>query len=292
MKFQKIAIIISCIAFIISAFFNLQTFITAGQAGLILISRAVLPILFPFFVISGLLINLLPANKFNIIALSLLSGYPNGARLTAMLYKKNAITETQAQNLVIITSTVSPIFAVATVGTVLLGDIWLGFIIFTATVLGAFINGFIWQKNRHPTDNKSHSASLPASCAVLPAAGAAAVLNDASLRLYKNFNFNGILLNSIKTIFNICGIILICYIAAALLHLPPLLSGIIEMTTGVSQITMPYIICFILSFGGISIALQSFIFTNDLGISPLRYFAFKLTHAILATGILAVFSLI
>jgi hypothetical protein len=76
---------------------------------------------------------------------------------------------------------------------------------------------------------------------------------------------------------------------------PPPLSGIIEMTTGAAQISaLPYapkfaaiFICFVVSFGGLSVAMQNFIFMRELNMPPLYYFLQKTTHAILSAAILS-----
>jgi hypothetical protein len=267
MRFAKWVVITLCILFTVLCFLDLGTFTAAGTRGLALIYRSVLPVLFPFFLITGLVINVCEtSNKWTVTALAFFSGYPNGMRMAAMLYERGSISREQACHMTTYTSTVSPIFVIATVGTVMLGDTVTGVLIFAATILGALLNGIIWRQAVTDTPQKT------------------IIQINRPVTISKAWS--DALLNAVSSVLNVCGVILFFYIAAAVLGLPPFLSGIIEMTTGVSGLTNPLLIEFIVSFGGISIAMQGFTFTKRLRISPVYYFGCKITHAVIATGIL------
>jgi flagellar biosynthesis protein FlhB len=277
----RVPAIIVSIVFIALCFANLQSFTAAGTEGLTLIYRAVLPILFPFFFITSFIINLTADNDKNSIIsaviLSLFSGYPNGARLVAELYNKDKITQEQARHICTYTSTASPIFVIASVGTVMLKNSLLGVLIFTAMLLGAFVNGVIWRPRRIAPHKQQITICI----------------KHAPQPVLKCFN--DALRSSVTAILNVCGVILIFYIFVSIMNFPPAVSGIVEMTTGASQVSasqLPVkfaaeIICCAVSFGGLSVAAQGFIFMKDFRMMPAYYFAYKITHAIFSTGILS-----
>lgn len=252
----------------------LHTFLSAGQDGLSLIATAILPVLFPFFVITSLILNLTNTTKpWFVIILAYCSGYPNGVRLTQNLYLKKRIDLNQAKNLAIVTSTPSPIFVIATAGSVFLKDVTLGCVIFCCSIFAALINGWLWhQKNNSQATtpyllNKTHS----------------------SLNFFQALS--DALTNATTAIVNVCGVVLFFYILTRLLCLPAFLSGLLEMTTGVSQTLNPFLIQFFVTFGGFSIAMQQQLFMQHFQIKLGTYLLYKITHAVLACALLSVYFL-
>ena len=247
----------------------LQTFLTAGQDGLHLIATAVLPVLFPFFVLTSLILNLANNSRpWLAVLLSYFSGYPNGARLTQDLYLRNRINLKQAQNLSIITSTPSPIFVIATAGTIFLHDIKLGCVIFFCTVGSALINGLIWRTKPEP-----ELVTIPIAPKQVPSFFEA---------------FSNALSSATSAIINVCGVILFFYITTRLLNLGPILTGILEMTSGVAKTTNPFLVQFFVTFGGLSVAMQQQIFMQNFQIKFQTYLVYKITHALLACALLAI----
>ncbi len=245
----------------------IELFIQSGQEGIALLGKAVLPVLFPFFVLTNLIINILNTNnKYFVGLLSICSGYPNGTRMAKLLYDNGQISKTQARNFCIWTSTPSPIFTIATVGTIILSNTKIGIMIFISSVLAAFINGIIWKEDEGFKKNSTK------------------IITDKKPFFQL---FNEAIFNSISAILNVCGIVLFFYILAKVLYLPVILSGVIEMTTGTFQTLHPLLIQFFLSFGGLCIACQNFIFSDKFEISFWKYISYKLTHSILSMGILS-----
>lgn len=251
----------------------LQNFLEAGQDGLRLIATAVLPVLFPFFVLTTLILNLTKtAQPWLVALLSYFSGYPNGARLTQNLYLQNRINLSQAKNLSIITSTPSPVFVIATAGTVFLHDVKLGCVIFLCAVISALLNGWLWQ---------TKSTSSPNLITAKPYATLPSFFQS----------FSDALSSATTAIINVCGVILFFYIGTRLLDLAPVLAGLFEMTTGVARTTNPFLIQFFVTFGGLSVGMQQQIFMQSFQIKFRTYLAYKTTHAILACALLALYLL-
>ena len=249
----------------------LQYFLNIGQDGLHLLATAVLPVLFPFFVITSLILNLTNSKKpWVVMLLAYCSGYPNGARLTQNLYIKQRINLQQAKNLTIMTSTPSPIFVIATAGTLFLKDTRLGCIIFCCTIIAALFNGWIWQSDSYKEETTNQYVTQPKT----------------SVSFFQAFG--DALTNATTSILNVCGVVLFFYIFTRLLCLPTLLSGLLEMTTGVSRTLNPFLIQFFVTFGGFSVAMQQQIFLQNFQIKFSTYLVYKTTHAILACALLSI----
>ena len=90
------------------------------------------------------------------------------------------------------------------------------------------------------------------------------------------------------TIINVCGVILFFYITTRLLNLGPILTGILEMTSGVAKTTNPFLVQFFVTFGGLSVAMQQQIFMQNFQIKFQTYLVYKITHALLACALLAI----
>jgi nucleoside recognition membrane protein YjiH len=78
--------------------------------------------------------------------MSVLSGYPVGAKLTADFYEKGLITKGQACRITTFTSTSGPLFIVGTVGIGMFHSAKLGIIILLSHFIGAILNGLIYRK--------------------------------------------------------------------------------------------------------------------------------------------------
>lgn len=246
-----------------------------GQAGLRLIATAVLPVLFPFFVLTGLILNLTTTTRPWLVSiLAYFSGYPNGARLTQNLYQQHRLNLTQAQQLLITTSTPSPMFVIATAGMVFLQNIKLGCVILFCAIISAQLNGWLWrpkQPNQQPLINQL--LLVPNKSGKFFAA------------------FSDALTNATTAIMHVCGVVLFFYIVTHLFNFPTILSGLLEMTTGVAATTNPFLVQFFVTFGGLSVAMQQQIFMQNFQVKFGTYVAYKFTHAVLACGLLSFYML-
>lgn len=249
----------------------LPTFLAAGQTGLALIGRAVLPVLFPFFVLTTLILNLTNShNRWVVAGLAYFSGYPNGTRMTKNLYDQGVISAPEARHLCVLTSTPSPIFLIATVGTLFLQNTGYGILLFFCAVVAAIINGWLWRSHQETNPSNIVTNTSPAS------------------RVPFFTAFSQAFTSATSAVLNVCGVVLFFYILAQMLHLPAWLAGLLEMTTGVAATTNLLLIEFIVCLGGLSVALQNFLFTDGMQMKFVYYLGYKLTHAIIACGLLSV----
>lgn len=89
--------------------------ITYGESGLLLWFHKMLPTLFPFMVISGIIIRLnldsyFPSVTAYVTLIGFLCGFPMGAFTAASMYQENKITREEAQYLIAFTNNLGPSF--------------------------------------------------------------------------------------------------------------------------------------------------------------------------------------
>ena len=267
-------------------------YIASASAGIMLWAQNLLPALFPFFILTKILMelnilekytkNLSPLMRFcfgtsntssYIFIISILSGYPLGSKLVADAYNSGKITQREAYKIVTFTSVSGPLFIVGTVGTSMLISPLSGYIILISHILGAILNGFTYKKN-------SYIQTLE---------------NDEKVKI-KSFNSN-ILTNSIKSsidsILLIGGLVCIFYVGmeaiSSVIHLPAFIQGLIEITTGCNQIAnltnysvfvKTILSCIIITFGGLCTHAQAMYFLKQCNITYSFFLKQKLTHTL------------
>lgn len=277
--------------------------------GIIIWATKILPALLPFFILTNLLSYtsftdtigrfLSPITKKlygvggvagYVYIMSILSGYPVGAKLTSDLYKSNKISKGQAHTIASFTSTSGPLFIIGTVGIGFFHSQKIGLIVLISHFAGAILNGLVY-KNRKENNTSILSFNKDTQN----------ILNDS-------------MLNSIKSIMAVGGFIAIFYMALELLlsiqafNIPiiilekiginrnitiSILSGLIEVTTGALSLsqcglntnTICLLLSFLISFGGLSIHAQAYCFLKDFGMNYGKFFLQKITHAILSTSV-------
>jgi len=263
------------------AFLDVESFIAGGRAGFALFSSNVLPVLFPFFLVTSLLVELdmfrrLP--RLGVFVFGLVGGYPTSARILAELYERGQITRESAIRTATYSCVPSPIFMIATVGVALYGSVALGVMIFVSVVVGALFNGLLYRRiTMYSVQTMNADKLVP-----------------------REFDFARALQSSIQAILSVGGLIVVFFIMAhqvgAVFGLPSVLdvgfAGVLEMTTGVFRASdhMPHGISVggllvpvaILAFGGLCVGMQGFIFLQRIGMRFRFYLLMKVTHTVLS----------
>ncbi|MFW5779853.1 MAG: hypothetical protein ACOCWI_00165 [Bacillota bacterium] len=284
--------------------------------GLRLFSLSVLPALFPFFFLSKILTSLnvsssmekfikKPLHKFfhsppaggYILFVSLMSGYPVGAKLISDCCNSGIITEKQARNISVFTSTSGPLFILGTVGVMMFNNKLAGFIILIAHYLGAVINGLILtsktkdnQKTTIPPPidyDNILSDSITSSITAVAIVGGYIAIFGMLIDVLSDFS---ILDTAAK---------LLSYLFIPEKIAFGILSSFIEITRGckiLASIGSPAAVVPIcagmISFGGLSITLQSMTFLSKCKIKPLFYLKTKIVQGIITYIVATVLSLI
>ncbi len=226
-----------------------------------------------------------PPESAYVFLTSIISGYPVGAKMTADLYQNGQITKKDAYKMTSFCSTSGPMFIVGAVGAMMLGNALLGYIIFTAHILGAIINGIIYRnitlKEKEQITESSLSPKTDLSSIVLDSA-----LSIISVGTIIAIFF--VVITSLSPIFNL----LPATLAAFLKGLIEITRGCLDISSTLSPFWATILSTFIISFGGISTILQSLTMLDKLQM-PVRLFVLqKFTHAIFSCIIAVVLTFI
>ena len=273
-----------------------------------------LPALFPYFFISAILTKLSATKKvskifapltkkaFNVsgysgyaFLISLLSGYPVGAKMVADGKNTGFLSEVESERASAFCSTSSPAFLIGVVGTVMANDILFGVLLFIVHFLSSVIVGFIFSFYKKKVKEKT----LP----IIDEGFKGNILQDATY-------------SSIISILSVGALISIFYFLTQILLdfkiLSPLVAlfslifkndaqskslavGLLESTNGLKMLfstnitffTLP-IASFICGFGGLSVIMQSIAFLKSAKIKTAPLLLGKVLAALI-NFILSVF---
>lgn len=132
-----------------------------------LCATVLLPALFPFFIISGILydfgLDTLMPPAFCCFCIGAVCGYPLGTRAVCAYYNDGKITHTQAEHLLLCTALASPAFLISAVGDKLLGQHALGYKLFLAQLCAALLIFFLFVPDKMKKSNAAASAKVSES---------------------------------------------------------------------------------------------------------------------------------
>ena len=175
-----------CFAFLL--LFSLALFLRRSDVatdcmrqGLALCARAVVPSLFPFMILSELLVTsgagelltapispllgkLLGLSRAGCCAvvLGLICGFPVGARCAILAYEKGAISRTDCERVMACSSLPSSAFLISTVGTALWRDAKFGTILYLSAVISALLSGILlYVLQKRPLKESKSATTRP-----------------------------------------------------------------------------------------------------------------------------------
>lgn len=313
-KHNKINTLITLVLTLIIIFFilNPKGIIASSKNGAILFFNSVFPTLFPFLVVTDILIQYgginiyskifgpilckplrLPKESSLTLIVSSLCGYPLGAKYACSLYEENQISFSSLKRLLNIASNVSPLFIMGTIASSMLNIPKVGYILLSVSYLSCLVMAIIL-----PADSANYNSCNYSSINHNKSFGAA--LKEALDRSLGTSLSVGtfIIIFSVFTyiieklsIFNIFISIL-----SRILNLPRdavkgFTFGLLEMTNGcnilahcnISMALKVSLISFLCSFSGLCIIFQVYSFVykiKDISIS--RYIFRKFLQGIIS----------
>lgn len=319
---QNIIITILCSLIILQMILNPKTCINLTLEGTKLFFISVFPSLFPFLVISNLMIYFdgiqiyskllgtilckplkLPKECSIVLLINALCGYPVGAKYACDLYEKKIIDYKTCERLLNIASSASPLFLVGALGASMLNNTTYGYIILISSWISCIIMGLILPNNNYNFD-KPKTYSLHSKNNTPNLGNALKESIDSSI---KNCLIIGgfiiifyIITNIIKS--NALFSIAIKNISNSLSINSQLLEGallgILEMTNGCYLISISHsniiikiiILSFLVSFSGLSIISQVYSFTAKYHFSNKKYIRYKFIQAFICSSISGIIS--
>lgn len=138
----------------------------AATDALTLCARSVIPALFPFLVVSSLLVSLgfgewlsprlrglmalyrLPGHGATALLLGAAAGYPVGVRTAADLYRRGMLTEAEARRLLTFCNNSNPVFLISVLGVGVFGSVRAGVWLWLIHLLSALIVGLFFRGGR------------------------------------------------------------------------------------------------------------------------------------------------
>jgi len=298
--------------------------LNSAYDGLMTWFNIVFPSLFPFFIISEILIELKFVNiignalkpimypLFNVsgesafpFAMSVISGYPIGAKITSSLREKRLLSKTEAERTISFSSTSGPLFMLGAVSIGMLRNPNVAPLIMLSHYLGALTVGILfrfYKKKEKPT-HKANTRNIKV---------VAEILN-------RHYSIGSVLgssiSKSINTILLVGGLIIFYSVFTELLFvsntfnkfintvgnlipfninmelLKGILAGLLEITTGIKRISsinmnLVYkllIINFLIGWSGFSIHSQALSFISQTDINSRLYIFSKLLHGIFSS---------
>ncbi|WP_027623427.1 sporulation integral membrane protein YlbJ [Clostridium lundense] len=298
LKDKSLIITIVCSLIIISFVLNPMVCIKGCISGASLFFYKVFPSLFPFLIVCNIILYCngvyiyskalgkilcyplgLPLNCSFALVVSILCGYPLGAKYSCDLYEKGVIDYETCKRLLNIASNPSPLFIIGSVGTSMLGNTKIGYILLLASYISCIIMGFILPRGNTKIKFNNKKSTL----------------------VTQNINLGNILKdsieNGIKTALSVGGFIVLFsvlnniikhssafYAILNILKIPKTLSegfilGFIEMTNGCNIISSSNVnfevklltIGFLLGFSGLCIIWQCNSFMSKHNFSLITY---------------------
>lgn len=292
------------------------TIFTSGTiSGLKLFVFSVLPGLFPFMFLTKLLTEIglvfkmtkkmdkfsyslfgTPGISLYAFFMSILSGYPIGAKIISDLYSKNLINEEDAQKMSVFCTTSGPIFVIGTVGTIMFQSFKIGIILYASHILSSIFLGVILNiisklKNKNKSSIKS-------------------IQNTVTPKKHENI-LSYCVVETINSLFVVGAYITLFYLVSELLDVlnifnfissflsstfgqiginVPLLKetlyGIVEVTRGCKSLSLSInnssiiLASALISFSGISIIMQSMAFLKQAKIKTHNFVFTKVVHSL------------
>jgi sporulation integral membrane protein YlbJ len=305
-KILTVIIVITIIIIGIEVLLKSNYVMSSVSYSLSLWCNSVFPSLFPFFVISNLLINCgfasflgeilkpfmhqifkIKGEASFVLVMSMLSGFPSSAKYTRELYDKGLINEHEATKLLTFTHFSNPLFILGTISIMFLGNKEVGMLILLSHYISNIIIGIIFR-NYYVSKKDTSTVSFRKAFNIMHKKR---IESGKSLGLL----ISNALMNSINTLLLVLGVITMFLIITTIIDqnvsLNPynqsILNGFLEMTQGLNYVGLleiplknkAILSTMFISFGGLSVHMQTIGLISDSKIKYYPYLIARLLHA-------------
>lgn len=290
----------------------------AARDGLALCYNVIIPSLFPFFVLSSLVVELGLAGYlgrllegvmrplFNVngacasaFALGFIGGYPVGAKTAINLYEKGMCTKTEAERLLAFCNNSGPAFILGVVGASVFADSRVGFLLCLVHAAASLLVGLVFRFYHAGSRTTDRPPVSPIAAQRFSAA------------------FTGAVKGSVTSTLNICAFVVcftvllrLCFLSGLLPAMAGflgrifapfgfteewarrLLTGLLELSSGVAALTgegsltgRVSMAAFLLGWAGISVHCQVLSFLGESGLNTRTYIGGKLLHGLFSAAL-------
>lgn len=295
-----------------------EEMVSSAKDGLYLCFNVIIPSLFPFFVISALVVRLGWAKKlglllsplmkplFNVggacasaLVLGFIGGYPVGAKTVIELYNSKACSKAEAERMLAFCNNSGPAFILGVVGAGIFASGRAGLLLYLAHALASVLIGIIFRKW-----GSSVSAVNIIDKSTVTASFAPAFVDSIKTSFSSVLNISGFVV--FFTVF-----IKLLFLSGAMAFLTggigaifsplglnaqwaeTLITGLIELSSGVWSLrdavydvgVSMAMAAFMLGWAGLSVHCQVLSFIGDSGLTVKTYILGKLLHGLLSAGL-------
>lgn len=296
-----------------------QQAMEAMRDGMRLCGNVILPSLFPFFVLSSLIVELgmsrylgkllepvmVPLFRVNgacaaALALGFVGGYPVGARTAIQLYENGQCSRTEAERLLAFCNNSGPAFILGVVGAGVFGSGTVGLLLYLAHLLASLAVGILFRfykpddipASRHRPP-QFQATSFPKAFTRSVTGAMASTLNICAFILFFTVFLHILAQTGVLTALSRLLAALFAPFGMDQVWAERLLTGLLELSSGVSSLTggtmtgRLSMAAFMLGWAGVSVHCQVLAFLGDSGLSMTTYFWGKLLHGGLSSLIAA-----
>ncbi len=264
--------------------------------GLFLCSGVVIPSLFPFMVLSSFLVKSgfcnkighflepltktlfkLPGCTAGVIFMSLIGGFPVGAKMTYEMFENKQITKFQAKRMMLFCINAGPAFVINAVGYAMFGSSKIGVIIFASLCISSILIGIVTAF----TENNEECEIICSPTIKNDAKISRAITDSAS--------------DGAQAIFSVCVWVILFSCLGAIISLPPIsesiatfIKCILEVTSGCKvaseSVSIPTI-AFVLGWSGLCVHCQIMRYLQGVEINLSKFFLSRLVCATVSSVI-------
>ena len=293
---RKLIPIIILMLFLISMIIFSDVVIKSVSFAVDICINNLFPSMLPFLILSSILSNYgfvelashilspimrnifhLNSNCAYVLVLSLLSGSPANSKYIKELLDSNKINISDANQILLFSHFVNPIFIIGTIGTIFLGNKTYGFIILISHYLANLIIGIMLRKKEIPKSNTYNNNFFN-----IKPKGFISTLKNA-------------IKDTIDTLLVVFGTITSTLVFSSIINtyfnFNPILNGILEITSGLKYISIEsttmftkiILSTFFISFGGLSIHAQVMSILDNKNIRYLPYLEARLLQGLISS---------
>lgn len=287
----NIILLISVISIGICLFAFPEIALKGAKSGVNICLNTLIPSIFPFMALSTFIMRtdamrfpcklfgkvtkhifLLPENAGQIIFMSLIGGYPVGAKLTADALKDNEITDNEARRLCIFCMNAGPAFTVTALGVNIYGNVKAGIVIYISLCISSVILGIL---TRFLSDGKN------------------TVQIKKSVKSFSSDDITFSVWDGFEATLRICAWVILfsAFMSVATVKLGKsgeILSAVTEVTAGsvtVSKICPIPVVTALCGFGGFCVHCQVLRFLKQCSLQYKLFFAGRMLNSAISAAI-------